>query len=549
MTASTLACIRALAGAIAIGAASLAGAQAPLFDGMGDHTRAVSTDDELAQRYFDQGLVWMYAFNHDEAIRSFTEAARLDPNLAVAWWGVALCHGPHINFPMVPPDRAKAAWDALQKAVALIDHASPVEADLIRALEHRYAMPQPEDRSELDIAYASAMYDLYRKYPDDLDIGTMAVEALMDLQPWDLWNDDGTPKGRTNHIIDMLEGIRAKNPDHPGANHLYIHCVEASPDPYRGLDAADRLRAAVPAAGHLLHMPSHIDVQTGRWPQATIANERAQVADTAYRKISGTQGLWAMYMAHNDHMRAFANMMQGRSADSIDAAQAMVAAVPDEFIRESGVFVDPYMGVVFEVQMRFGKWDDILAYPEPPAELPITRALWRYTRAVAYAAKGEISNAEAERARFHEACAEVPEDAIMGINPAAKILIIAGHMLEGEIHLAQGDLDASIEELRKAVAVEDTLMYMEPPDWIQPVRHTLGAVLAKAERWEEAEAVHRKDLEHWPENGWSLYGVANALEKQGKTADAAPYRERFEAAWSNADITIGTTCACVEAFR
>jgi len=524
-------------------------ADAPLFEGMGEHTRAVSTDNELAQRYFDQGLIWMFAFNHDEAIRSFTEAATIDPDLAIAWWGVALCHGPHINFPMVPEERARAAWDAFQKALAKIDHASPVEADLIRALEKRYAMPQPEDRSELDLEYARAMYDLYKKYPDDLDIATLAAEALMDLQPWDLWNPDGTPKGRTHHIIDVLEGIRAKNPDHPGANHLYIHCVESSPDPYRGLDAADRLRAAVPAAGHLLHMPSHIDVQTGRWPQATIANERAQVADLAYRNISGTKGLWAMYMAHNDHMRAFANMMQGRSADAIDAAEAMVSAVPDEYIRENGPFIDPYMGIVFEVQMRFGKWDDILAHPEPPAELPITRALRRYTRAVAYANKGEISQAEAERARFKEACAQVPEDAIMGINPASKILAIAGHMLEGEIHLAQGDLDNSIKELEKAVAIEDTLMYMEPPDWIQPVRHTLGAVLAKAGRWEEAEAVHRKDLEIWPENGWSLYGVANALRKQGRLEEVADFQRRFEKAWALADVRIGATCACVAAFE
>jgi len=524
-------------------------AEAPLFDGMGDHTRTVSTDNALAQRYFDQGLVWMYAFNHDEAIRSFTQAATIDPNLAIAWWGVALCHGPHINFPMVPEERAQAAWDALQKALAKIDHASPVEADLILALEQRYAMPQPEDRAPLDEAYARAMYDLYKKHPGDADIGTLAAEALMDLQPWDLWNPDGAPKGRTNHIIAMLEGILETNPDHPGANHLYIHCVEASPDPHRGLEAADRLRAAVPAAGHLLHMPSHIDVQTGRWPQATIANEKAAIADAAYRKISGTEGLWATYMAHNDHMRAFANMMQGRSADAIDAAEAMVGAVPDEYIREHGPFVDPYMAVVLEVQMRFGKWDDILAYPEPPVELPITRALWRYTRAVAYANKDDISSAEAERARFEEARAQVPEDAIMGINPASTIFEIAALMIEGEIQLAQNDLDSSIRALQQAVAVEDTLMYMEPPDWIQPIRHTLGAVLDKAGRHAEAEAVHRADLEVWPENGWSLYGVANALRKQGKTREAAAFQRRFEQAWAQADVKIGATCACVAAFE
>ena len=516
-----------------------------VFEDMGMHQRTVTTDSPEAQKYFNQGLNWMYGFNHDEAVRAFTKAAEIDPNCAMAWWGIALCNGPHINNPLMPPERSHAAWDALQQALALQDGATETERMLIQALSQRYADPPPTDRAPLDRAYAAAMREVWRAHPEDPDVGTLFAEALMDLRPWDLWTRAGQPRDETKEVLAALEAVLALDPDHPAANHLYIHTIEASPHPERANAAADRLRQLVPASGHLVHMPSHIDVLTGRWAQASQQNEAAIEVDRAYRAISPKQEFYRLYMAHNHHMLAFAAMMEGRSAVAVRAARNLVTSVPEEYLRRNAALMDPYTGAVYDVLKRFGRWDDLLREPAPPAYLPITTAMWRFNRGVAYAAQGELENAGREQALFAEASAVVPDDALMAINPAKNIMRIAKHFLEGEIAFRRGDIDASVAELRRAIAFEDELLYMEPPEWMQPVRHTLGAVLLSAGRHQEAESIYREDLANWAENGWSLFGLSRALRLGGQTAQADEFDARFRKAWSRADAKIGSSCLCV----
>ncbi len=522
-----------------------AGCNAPLFTGLGDHHREVTTSSTMAQRYFDQGLTLAFAFNHDEAIRSFEEAARLDPNCAMAYWGIALCNGPHINNPVVPPERAKAAWTALQKAVVLRESVTPTERVLIDALTKRYADPQPEDRAPLDRAYAEAMGAVWSAHQNDPDICTLYAEAMMDLRPWDLWTKKGEPQPGTEQILGTLENAIRLDPDRPGAHHLFIHAVEASPNPARADASAQVLRNLVPASGHLVHMPSHIDVLLGRWQLAAAQNERAIEADRRYRSVSPRQGFYRIYMAHNQHMLAFASMMEGRRAIALRAARTMVEGVPEDYKKRESALIDPYMGVVYDVLKRFGRWDEMLSEPPPPGYLPITTAMWRFNRALAYAARGEASLAEQERAAFLAASAAVPEGALMSINKARDILAIAGHMLGGEIAFRRGEIDESIRELRSAVVLEDNLMYMEPPEWVQPVRHTLGAVLLSDGRYEEAEKVYREDLKKWPNNGWSLYGLSRCLRAQGGGPEAEAAEASFRKAWARADTRISTSCLCI----
>jgi tetratricopeptide (TPR) repeat protein len=534
----------------AAGSAAAQGAQAqtgdvPLFEGMGPHQRKVSTSSPQAQRYFDQGLTWAYAFNHDEAIRSFRKAAEIDPDCAMAWWGVALCNGPHINNPVMAPERSKAAWEALQKAVALKDKTTPTERALIEALTARYADPAPEDRSGLDKAYAEAMRKVWQANQKDPDVGTLFAESIMDLRPWDLWTKAGEPHPGTEEAIAVLEAVMAMQPDNPGANHLYIHVIEASPNPARANAAADRLRKLVPASGHLVHMPSHIDVLTGRWDKASQQNERSIEIDRDYRAKSPKQGFYRLYMAHNHHMLSFAAMMEGRAEAGLKAARDIVDSVPEEHLRENVAMMDPFMGAAYDVLKRFGRWDEILSEPAPPDFLPITTAMWHYARGLARSAKSEIEAARREQIAFRDSVAKVPADAMFSINPAREILRIADHMLEAEIVFRDGKIDATVAELRKGIVIEDALRYMEPPEWIQPVRHTLGAILLSAGRFVEAEKVYREDLAKWPEIGWSLYGLSRSLEGQGKESEAKAVRERFEKVWKRADTPIQSSCLCV----
>lgn len=519
--------------------------RAQVFEGMGSHTRTITTTSPEAQQYFDQGLAWMYAFNHDEAIRSFARAAELDPECAMAWWGIALCEGPNYNDPVMTEERSAASWGALQEALARIENTTPLERALIEALSKRYAKPWPEDRTALEQAYADAMAQVWQDHPDDSDVGTLYAEAMMIQRPWKLYDVDRKPEGDTPLIVATLDRVLELDPANPGANHLYIHAVEPSDDPGQGIAAADRLRDLVPGAGHLNHMPSHIYVQTGQWDKSVEQNAQAMKADAQYRSLSPDQGIQHMYMVHNAHMLAYSAMMVGRETEAMNAARAMWANVPEGVLEGVAPFLDLWMTSVYDVQKRFGRWDDILAEPAPPDFLPITTAVWRAHRAIAHAAKAQFAEAEQEYEAFQVAKAAIPEESVFGNDPSHRILEVSDLFVAAEIALQKGEWDNAAGLLEQAVEVEDSLSYGEPPQWLQPTRHTLGAVYLKSGRFPEAERVYREDLVKWPGNGWSLYGLSRALEAQQRTAEAADVESRYLAAWAKADEPTKTSCKCI----
>ncbi|HEX9792970.1 MAG TPA: tetratricopeptide repeat protein [Planctomycetota bacterium] len=520
-------------------------AREPVFAGMGAHGREITTASPQAQAYFDQGLAWMYAFNHDEAIRSFEQAAEFDPGCAMAWWGVAVCHGPNYNDPVMTPERSAAAWAALQQAQARTAGAAPVERALIEALASRYADPAPQDRSGLERAYADAMAGVWAAFPHDSDVGTLYAESMMVQRPWKLYSPDQVPEGDTPVILAVLEQVMEMDPGNPGANHLYVHAVEPSKDPGRAIAAADRLREQVPGSGHLDHMPSHIYVQVGQWDKSITQNAKAMAADAVYRKLAPELGLQHMYMVHNAHMLAYSAMMVGREKEAMAAARSMWETVPPETLEAFGGFVDLWFTSVYDVQKRFGRWDAILAEPAPPAFLPITSAVWRAHRAIAYAAKHDFAAAEREHAAFRAAKAALPEDSVFGGDPIDTILEVSDLFLSGEIALQKGDWNEAARFLREATVVEDSLGYGEPPQWLQPTRHTLGAVYLESGRFADAEKVYREDLVIWPGNGWSLFGLSRALEEQGKTEEAGRVKAQFRQAWAKADEATSTSCKCL----
>lgn len=517
----------------------------PLFPGLGSVGKPVTTSSPDAQRYFDQGLCFLYAFNHDEAIRSFRQAAAIDPNCAMAWWGIAIAQGPHINNPAVPEDRAKSAREAADRALELVGSVRPVERSLIEAADRRYAHPQPEDRKPLDEAYAQAMEKVWREHPKDADVGALYAEALMDLRPWDQWTADGQPQPGTAAVLKTLESVLAVAPDHPLGCHLYIHAVEASPHPEKAAEAADRLRFLQPGLPHLVHMPSHIDVRLGQWEKAAEANARAMAADRAYRQVRPNPGFYNLYMLHDQHMLAYAALMRGESRRSIEAIDAMLADLPIEWARANAAIADSYFAMPLEVRMRFGRWEEILAAPEPEPAFPLARALRHAARGVALAALGRIDEAEQSRAAFTEARGLVAKDAVFGHSPAATVLDVAENLMVGEILYHRGNEEEAFATLREAVKAEDTLRYDEPPDWMQPVRHALGAALMRSGRYAEAEAVYREDLKRLPENGWSLFGLMRALEIQGKEDEADAVKARWARVWEDADVELSSSCFCL----
>lgn len=523
------------------------GADVPLFEGLGKHSRRVTTTSPDAQRYFDQGLNFLFAFNHDEAIRSFRQAAELDPKCAMAHWGVALANGPHINFPAVPAERAKAAWAALAKAREFVAAGTDAEKALVEALGKRYAEAQPDDRRPLDEAYAAAMREVYQRFPKDADVGALFAESLMDLRPWDLWTPDGRVQPGTREVVGTLEAVLRHAPNHPLALHLYIHALEASPVPELAEAAADRLRDLAPGLGHLVHMPSHIDLRLGSWQKAVEANERAIEADVAYRKKEPRQGFYRIYMAHNRHMLAFAAMMQGESRRALDAVRAALEEIPEEWLAKDGnaAIVDGFFAMPAEVLVRFGRWEEVLKEPEPAERFPLARALRHAARGVAHAALGKTAEAREDQKAFRAAAPKVPKESTFGNNKSADVLAVAESLLEGEILVAEGKVDEGLTALREAVKKEDALRYSEPPDWIHPVRHALGASLLKAGKAAEAEAVYREDLGRWPANGWSLYGLTRSLEAQGRDKEAAAVRKHFDEAWKRADVKLSSSCFCV----
>ena len=511
---------------------------------LGDHHFKVTTRSPEAQRAFDRGLALAYSFGHYAAEQEFRRAAALDPELAMAWWGVALVNGPHVNFPFVPPAKSAAAWEALQKAKSLAPQASALEQALINALSNRYAQPQPEDRSSLDQAYADAMREVWKQNPRSADIGALFAESVMDLHPWNYWQKDGRPQPWTAEIVTPLEMALRLNPRHPGANHYYIHAMEASPHAAKAVAAADRLGGLVPDSGHMVHMPSHIYARVGQWENAAESNRRAMQADQRYRAAYPRPGFYGLYMIHNAHFLSFVAMMQGDSAEAIQCARQAVAGIPQDFREEFPGIVDGFLAVVPETLMRFGRWEEILAEPEPEPGMPLARALWRYTRVAALTSLDRLDEAKKEQADFEKRFADLPVDSMMGNNHGSNLLKIASHVLKGEIAAKTGHYDEAIAQLRAAAVIEDTLVYDEPPGWIQPTRHTLGAVLLKAGKPAEAEVVYQEELLRNPENGWSLMGLRDSLERQDKIAEAEKIGARWKRAWANADVTPPSTCYC-----
>jgi tetratricopeptide (TPR) repeat protein len=507
----------------------------PLYDDLGRHHQAITASPQ-AQAYFDQGLRLVYAFNHGEARRAFTEAARLDPGCAMCYWGIALTHGSNYNSP-TDVERERAAWEAIQRARGLAARVSERERATIEALAKRHT--PGGTRADLDRAYADAMRDLARRFPDDLDAATLFADALMNLRPWSLWNIEGKPEPGTEEIVRTLERVLAKNPDHPGANHLYIHAVEAGPKPGLGEPAADRLGRLMPGAGHLVHMPSHIYYRVGRYADAAEVNVRAAASDRAFFARTPTRDIYRMlYFPHNLDFVWLAASMEGRAAETIRAAREFASEVPMEMVREaSDMETAPAAPLV--ALARFGRWHEVLEQKEPPAELPYVTGIWRYTRGLAFAATGRHAEAASELAALRAITRAVPaERTLAGFFKAKDMLTLATEVLAGELATRSGDPATGVRHLTAAVAMQAPHWFTEPPPWYYPVRQSLGVALLQARRPAEAEAVYREDLARNPENGWSLFGLAHSLRAQGKVSEAESVEARFRKAWVRADVTI-----------
>jgi tetratricopeptide (TPR) repeat protein len=512
---------------------------APMFKGLGDHHHPISTRNPQTQKLFDQGVALMFGFNHAEAIRSFREGARLDPDCAMCWWGVSFALGTNINLPM-PEDAVAPAWEALQKARALEPKASGEEREWIEALALRYAKDPKADRKPLDEAFAQAMGKIWRAHPDDLDAGVFYVEAMMDTQPWDYWGQDGvTPKGHAKEIVSTLEQILRRAPSHPGALHLYIHAVEATTTPQRAEAAADRLETLMPEAGHIVHMPSHIYYRVGRYADAVKVNELAAKVDEDYIASCKAQGYYPVgYYGHNIHFMWTSSEMEGRYGAAIGAARRLVKAVQPEKLAAQMPQGELYAFTPVATLLRFGKWDQVLAEPAPPAGLKLERAVWLQARGFAQANKGDLKGAKATQAQLAALTrADFKAYEAAGM-PAHDMVKLAAALLDGEIARVSGDLNSAIVSFEFAEKIEAALPYTEPPYWHQPTAHILGAALLDAHRAAEAEAVYRESLKTYRLDGWSLYGLAQALEMQGKAKDAAMARQEFARVWQLADVKL-----------
>ncbi len=509
-----------------------------LFEGLGAHKHPVTTQSALAQRYFDQGLILTFGFNHDAAVRSFEEAARIDPSCAMCFWGVANALGPNINAPM-GPEAAKQALSALRHAQRLAPGTTAAEQDYIHALATRYSDDPGAERAALDRAYAEAMAELHRKHPDDMDAATLYAEALMDLRPWQLYSLDGEPAPETPEIERLLELAMEREPQHPGANHYYIHAVEASHTPDRALPAADRLQDVAPDAGHLVHMPSHIYWRVGMYDRAEDINKRAAAADEAYFAWCGARGIYAaVYYPHNIHFLWAAASEGGSSGLALMSARKLESQVPDSLVA-SFPFVEQFKPIPIQTLARFGQWDAVLGEPAPPEAQRYSLGVWHFARGMALLRKGDIPGARTELSAL-EAIAAADDMAAQDLTgePASRYLAIGRAQLAGELAWAGGDADGAVRELEAGIAVQDSMIYTEPPRWHMSLRQSLGAILLEADRPAQAEAVYREDLRRYPNTGWSLFGLAQSLRAQGREADAELVEKGFEKAWERSDVTL-----------
>jgi tetratricopeptide (TPR) repeat protein len=524
--------IRRFAPVLFLAAISLP-AQSPvrLYTDLGPYHKAIGTRVPAAQQYFDQGLRLLYGFNQAEAIRSFTRAAELDPKCAICWWGIAYAYGPHVNAGM---DSASgvSAYQAAQKALSLSGKAPGWQRAYIEAVATRYASVPPANRASLDSAYSRSMRAVAKRYPKDLDATTLAAESMMDLRPWNYWTPEGKPYPGSDEIVRMLESVIARNPEHPGACHYYIHAVEAV-NPQLAVPCAERLARLMPGEGHMVHMPAHIYVRVGRYKDAAASNVHAIHMDETFIEGQPQPTVYSLaYYPHNIHFLAFVSSMAGKSGQAISAAKTLKSKVNMDVAKSVGMLQEmvPYYVLTLTT---FGRWDDVLAEPLPPADLRFPTAMAHYARGVAFAAKGDFANARVELDTVTTIDAATPADA----GPKTAISI-AAHALMGEIATRSGKADEGIAHFQQALAIEDKGLYFEPPKWYYPIRQSLGAALLKAGRNAEAEAVYREDLKRFPENGWSLYGLAAALRAQGKSAEAAAVEKRFASAWADADVKL-----------
>ena len=503
--------------------------------GLGNYHHPITTKNPEAQRYFDQGLTLLYGFNHAEAARYFRRAAELDPEAAMPYWGLALSIGPNYNDTAVDENRAKTTYDAVQKAVEGASKASAPEQDYIRALAKRYPSSNAKsDWKQLHLDYSNAMREVVKKYPDDLDATTMFAESLMMLRPWQLWTLDGKPAPGTLELVEVLESVLKRNPDHPGANHFYIHAVEASPNLERAIPSATRLMTLVPGAGHLVHMPGHIFLQTGDYDLAAKTNVNAAAADKAFVQRTGATGIYPlMYWTHNIHFIAYARAQQGRYDEAKQAAREMVQNVGDADLQMQmleGFHLYPLM-----VDLRFHRWDEILMAPAPSPERKLHRAFWQYARAMALAGQGKPNEAAAERKQYESLRMAIPaESQYLLNNKSSDVLALAAATLDAQLAWARGEKEKSIEEWRRAVEIESKIQYDEPPAWFYPVRQSLAATLLRNGRAKEAESVFREAIQTRPRDGRLLFGLWQSLREQKRDNEAALVKQQFDAAWKEA---------------
>ena len=515
---------------------------APLFENLGNLHFGISTKDQKAQTYFNQGVKLTYAFNHAEAHRSFMEASRLDPKSAMTYWGQAYTLGPNINDPMPDDERRKKSYEAISKAKNLSHNGTPKEKALIEALAHRYSSDLTKEISELNMAYMGAMEKVVEAFPDDAHVQTLYAASIMNTMPWNYWDNDGNPAPNTLKGKAALEKAMELNPDHPGAHHYYIHMVEL-PKPDLAIPSADKLGSLMPAAGHIVHMPSHIYIRVGRYADAVKVNQTAILADEDYISQCYSQGMYPLgYYPHNLHFLWSASTLLGNSELAIDAAKKTAEKVPlSEMVTLP--FLQDFASTPLLAYTRFGKWNEILTIPYPGDEYKHLKLIWHYARGIAFVRKNNIKEAkeELEALKLLKNDPELETVVANYTNPSSSIAQIAHGVVSGEIANAEGNMTEALEHLKQAVFYEDQLTYSEPTAWHIPVRQTLGAALLKAQKYEEAEKVYKEDLEIVRQNGWSLIGLHESLIGQGKLEEAKKIKQEFDNAWEHADIPIKTS--------
>ena len=516
-----------------------------ILERLGDYRREAATESIEARRWFDQGMALMLGYNFDGAIASFREATRIDPDFAMAWWGIGYAGGPNQNNPGIDKPKDEWSYAASRRAFELREREEGANRALIEALVERYNLPLPEDLTEQNKAYLAAMEKVMSRFPMDPDVQVWTAEAMICMQPWNYWTLEGKPVARTPEFRAILERVMRQHPNHPAANHLYIHTMESSPWPELAEPAANRLVTLVPASGHLVHMPSHIWMQTGRYDDAADCNRTAAALDDAWFEGDPNAGEYRVYMAHNRHFLAWAATMQGRKREALSASRAITTEVPAPLLKALASFSDGVAASKWHVMVRFGMWEDILEEPAPPEWALVGKAMRHYARGVAYANTSRPAEALLESRALDSAVAKLDDsERKLGNQPAREVMKIAQHVLRGEAAFKSGQRVRGLKELKRAVEVEETLVYAEPVPWMMPARHAYGALLVLDGKYTEAEKVFLRDLEIYPANGWALLGLRDALNGQGRSAEAKHADKAFRLAWTSADVIPPAACYC-----